>query len=88
MKKNDDLAREIQTLRERITRLSTASLRISASLDLDTVLHEISESARALTGARYCAIATIGETGEPVDLGFEPQTVPPRIGISDQKRVA
>ena len=67
LKKNEDLAREIQTLRERITQLSTASLRISASLDLDTVLHEISESARALTGARYCAIATIGETGKPVD---------------------
>ena len=42
-------------------------IRISVSLDLDTVLHEISESARALTGARYCAIATIDETGEPVD---------------------
>ena len=42
-------------------------LRISASLDLDTVLHEVVESARALTGARYGAIATIDEQGVPQD---------------------
>ena len=36
---------------------AAASLRISASLDLYTVLHEVVESARALIGARYGAIA-------------------------------
>ena len=36
-------------LRGRISRLSAAILRINASLDLDTVLHEVVESARALT---------------------------------------
>ncbi len=44
-----------------------ASLRIGLSLDLDTVLNEIAESARALTGARFCAIATIDDLGQPVD---------------------
>ena len=61
------LREENEAFRERISRLSTASLRISASLDLDTVLHEIADSARALTGACYAAIVTIDEKGEPVD---------------------
>ena len=67
MNGNDDLTRENEALRARISRLSAASLRIGASLDLDTVLHEIAESARALTGARYAAIATIDEAGQPQD---------------------
>ena len=41
--------------------------RIGASLDLETVLKEVVESARALTGARYGAIATIDEAGVPQD---------------------
>ena len=36
-----------------------------ASLDLDTVLREVVESARALTGARYGAIVTIDDHGMP-----------------------
>ena len=39
----------------RISRLSAAILRISRSLDLATVLEEVVESARALTGARRLA---------------------------------
>ena len=60
-------------LRARIAKLSTASLRISASLDLDTVLSEVVESARALTGARYGGIVTGGDPGQPfsfVSSGF------------------
>ena len=38
-------------------------IRISKSLDLPTVLQEVLESARALTGALYGAIATIDESG-------------------------
>ena len=63
----DALRRENHELRARIARLSAASLRIGSSLDLDTVLGEIAASARALTGARYAAIATIDESGKPVD---------------------
>ena len=63
----DDLRRENEALRDRIAKLSAAVLRISASLDLDTVLNEIVETARALTGARYGCITTIDESGEARD---------------------
>ena len=62
-----DLRRENKALRDRISRLSAAVLRISASLDVDAVLHEIVESARALTGARYGCITTIDEDGKVRD---------------------
>ncbi len=71
----DELRQQIEALQERVSRLSAAVLRISASLDLDTVLQEVVDSARALTGARYGAIATVDETGAPVDFvtsGFTP----------------
>ena len=55
---------EVEALRERIAGLSGAILRISASLDVDTVLHEVVDSARALTGARYGVIATVDDAGE------------------------
>ena len=48
-----------------VSRLSVAVLRISASLDVDTVLREVLESARALTGARLGVIATVDEAGRP-----------------------
>ena len=59
----DELRQEIAALRERISTLNAAILRISASLDLDTVLREVVDSARALTGARYGMIATVDDTG-------------------------
>ena len=76
MSGNDDLNREIQALRERISALSAASLRVGSSLDLDTVLREIAESARVLTAARYAVITTIGDEGELEDVvmsGFTPE---------------
>ncbi len=57
----------IEALRERISTLSAAILRISASLDMETVLREAADSARALTGARYGLIVTVDDTGEPRD---------------------
>ena len=53
--------------RARHSGLAAAMLRIGASLELETVLNEVAASARSLTGARYCAIATIDEAGAPVD---------------------
>ena len=64
----DDLNREIQALRERISALSAASLRVGSSLELGTVLREIAESARALTAARYAVITTIGDEGDLEDV--------------------
>ena len=51
--------------RERLSALSAAVLRISASLDEATVLREVVDSARALTGARYGVIVTVDEAGRP-----------------------
>ena len=65
-----------QALRERISTLNAAILRISATLDLDTVLSEVVEGARGLSGARYGVIATVDEAGEPADSvfsGFTPE---------------
>ena len=60
-------SRDIEALRERISTLSAAILRISTALDPDTVLAEVVESARGLTGARYGVIVTVDETGAPAD---------------------
>ena len=43
MQKNDDLERENQALRNRLSRLSEASLHINESLDLDAVLQGVLE---------------------------------------------
>ena len=50
-----------------ISALSAAVLHIGASLDLDTVLKEVLDSARALTGAGCGAIATVDASGQPGD---------------------
>ena len=64
MNDRDETTPEIAALRERASKLSAASLRIGASLDLGTVLREVVDGARALTGARYGVIAAVGEVGE------------------------
>ena len=64
MKSADELMRENEALRTRIASLSGAVLRISASLDVDTVLKEIADNARALTGARYAMITVFDDDGE------------------------
>ncbi len=58
---------EIAALRERLSRLSEASLRINESLDFDTVLQEVVDTARALTASRYGAITVLGEMGQMPD---------------------
>ena len=63
MKNLDKLTREIELLRNRISNITSASLRISASLDVDTVLREIVKSARILTGADCGMIVTVDESG-------------------------
>ena len=68
MTDSGDPRRENEALRERISTLDAAILRISATLDLDTVLGEAVESARKLTGARYGAVVTVDETG--ADKGY------------------
>ncbi|MDE2914181.1 MAG: response regulator [Paracoccaceae bacterium] len=55
------------TSRERISSLSAAILRISSSLDVKTVLREVVDSARTLTGARNGVIAIVDRAGRPRD---------------------
>ena len=52
---------------DRLSQLSEASLRINESLDLDTVLQSVLDSARSLTGARYSLITTLDESGDIQD---------------------
>ena len=61
MNRREDPIQEIAELRDRLSRLSEASLRINESLDFDTVLQEVVDSARALTASRYGAITIPGE---------------------------
>ena len=67
MRSYDDLLRENETLRRRVSLLSAAGLRGGPGLELDTVLREAVESARVLTGARYGAVMTLDRGGQPRD---------------------
>ena len=54
---------DIAALRDRLSRLSQASLLINESLDLDDVFRKVLDSARSLTGAHYGVITTINDAG-------------------------
>ena len=59
----DSLRRENEALRERLSGLSEASLRISRSLDVDTVLQGVIDGACSLTKARYGALVAFDDSG-------------------------
>ena len=68
MERRDETTTERDAaLRERLARLSQASLRINESLDFDTVLQGALDSARALTGARYGVMALLEGAGRVGD---------------------
>ena len=67
MKNRSEITKESEALRQRIAQLSSAILRINASLEVGAVLQEAVDSARILTGACYGIIVTIGENGEIQD---------------------
>ncbi len=86
----DDMHRELQAARKRFATLNSAILRINASLDLDTVLGEVVESARALTGARWGVIVTVDGAGAPLDYlfsGFAPEERQALIDWPDSVRI-
>ena len=64
MNRDDERDLVIQALRDRLSRLSEASLRINESLDFDTVLQGVLDSARSLTGARYGAMTLLDDAVE------------------------
>ena len=59
-----DLIRDNAALKERLIKLSEATLRISDDLDITGVLHEVINSARFLTGAQYGVLLSYDESGE------------------------
>ncbi len=59
--------REMEALRERLSRLSQASLRINESLDFDVVLQGVLDSARSLTSARYGVMTLLDGGGQVQD---------------------
>ena len=67
MTQQDMRDREIRALRDRLSRLSEASLRITEDLDFNSVLQGALDSARALTGARYGVIALHNDEGVAED---------------------
>ena len=62
-----ELERENLALRERLSRLSQASLRINESLDFETVLQGVLDGARSLTGSRYGVITLLDGAGRIQD---------------------
>ena len=67
MTEPDQRDREIEALRERLTRLSEASVRINENLEFDTVLQGVLDSARHLTGARYGVMTLLDDDGRVED---------------------
>ncbi len=57
------MAESEAALRERLSRLSEASLRMNESLDFDTVLQGALDSARSLTAARYAVMTLLDDAG-------------------------
>ena len=67
MKPFDELIQENEALRDRLSRLSRASLRINESLEFDAVLQSVLDSACSLTGARYGVLTLLDEAGQTAD---------------------
>ena len=63
MSQGDELREEVRRLRTRLSRLSEASLRINESLNFETVLQGVLDSARALTDAAYGVATVLGDGG-------------------------
>ena len=74
MSRLNELAQENEALRDRLSGLSEASLRINDSLEFDTVLQEVLDSARRLTNARYGVISLLNVEGETPHFLFSGMT--------------
>ena len=61
------VTRDTLAARERLSALSEAILRINANLEVESVLREVVESTRAMTGARYGMIVLTDGHGEVQD---------------------
>ena len=83
MKPADELIQENEALRDRLSRLSRASLRINESLEFDAVLQGVLDSACSLTGARYGVLTLLDETGQTADFLSSGMTAQEAQGLWD-----
>ena len=67
MSQADELKRENEALRDRLGRLGEACLRVSESLEVNTVLKEVVDNARVLTGSDYGMITVDDGRGRVLD---------------------
>ena len=89
-KSYEALQRRVEELEFRISKLSAACLRVSASLDVSTVLNGVVDSARELTGARVGCIVTVGDSGRPeefISSGCTPEEHEWMAGWADGPRL-
>ena len=63
MKMEGQPSLEMRALRERLTNLSEASIRINANLDFDSVLQDVVDSALSLTDSRYVGMTVLDHAG-------------------------
>lgn len=78
MENDDQPIQEMKPDGDRLSHLSQASRRITASLDIDSALQAVMGSARSLTQAPYAAIVTLDASDQVEDhgvLGFDPGDV-------------
>ena len=81
------LEQEVQRLRDRLSRLSAASLRINESLDFETVLQRVLDGALPLTNARYGVISLVDDAGQMQDFftsGLNPEEYERVVGLSGE----
>lgn len=67
MARVEGLEREVGRIREHVSMLCEAFLRVSASLEMETVLQEVVDSARSLTGAKYGMMTLLDDAGQARD---------------------
>ena len=90
MKSPGEFETEVEELRNRFSKLSSACLRIGANLDVSTLLHEVVDAARDLTGASVGGITTVDELGQPeefVTAGYTPDEHQRMAGWPDGPRL-
>ena len=63
----DERDREIAALRDKLSKLSEASLRINESLDVEAALQGVMDGARSVTRAPYALITTLDASGQVED---------------------
>ena len=84
MKENETPVRQLSTSRERLTRLSEASLRINEHLDFDSVLQDVVDSAHDLTNARYSGLTVLDGEGRFEAFVSSGLTAPERQQLLEQ----